>query len=72
MEALTVHPKNREQLQAIKAVLQAMKIPFNESKESPYSPEFVNMINESEQQIKEGKCTRVKSVDELNAFLAGL
>jgi hypothetical protein len=47
MEALTIHPKNREQLKAIKMVLKAMKIPF-EKKDSPYDPEFVKMIQDAE------------------------
>jgi len=47
MEALTIHPKNKEQLEAIKSVLKALKIPF-EKKESPYDPEFVKMIRNSE------------------------
>jgi len=66
MEAITIHPQNGEQLQAIKAVLKAMKIPFEKlkAKESPYDPEFVKMIKESEQQVKEGKVTYL-SMDEL-------
>jgi len=47
MEALTIHPKNREQLKAIKSVLKAMEIPF-EKKDSPYDPEFVKMIQDAE------------------------
>jgi hypothetical protein len=52
MEALTIHPQNREQLEAIKSVLKALKIPFNK-KESPYNPSFVKKIQEAEQ-IYEG------------------
>lgn len=47
MEALTINPKNKEQLKAIKSVLKALKIPF-EKKESPYNPEFVKMIQDTE------------------------
>jgi hypothetical protein len=47
MEALTIHPKNKEQLQAIKSVLKALKIPFKKE-ESPYDPEFVKMIQNAE------------------------
>ena len=28
MEAITIHPENAEQLEAVKAVLKALKIPF--------------------------------------------
>jgi len=47
MEALTIHPKNNEQLEAIKSVLKALKIPF-EKVESPYDPEFVKKIQRAE------------------------
>ncbi|MCF8235437.1 MAG: hypothetical protein K9G67_10380 [Bacteroidales bacterium] len=47
METLTIHPENNEQMKAIKAVLKALKIPFDQ-KESPYKPEFVEKINEAE------------------------
>ncbi len=33
-----------------------------------YNPEFVEKINESQQQAKEGKVTRVKQ-DDINSFL---
>ncbi|MDA3815908.1 MAG: hypothetical protein PF486_00915 [Prolixibacteraceae bacterium] len=45
MEALTIHPQNSEQLEAIKSVLKAMKIPFDKS---PYNPEYLRKIQESE------------------------
>jgi len=47
MEELTIHPQNKEQLEAIKSVLKALKIPFNK-KESTYNPEYVEMIHEAE------------------------
>ncbi len=60
MEALTIHPQNREQLKAIKTVLKAMKIPF-EKKDSPYDPEFVKMIHDAE---KDRKDSTVLETDE--------
>lgn len=68
MEALIVEPKNRKELQAIKAVLKALDISFRTKEESPYDPEFVAKIKKSEQQVKEGKVTRVKK-EELKSFL---
>lgn len=38
------------------------------SKESAYKPEFVAKINESRQQIKEGKVSRIKK-ENLSQFL---
>ena len=49
MEALTIHPQNDEQLKAIKCVLKALKIPFYKS---PYNPEYVKKIQESEKHQK--------------------
>jgi len=60
MEVLTIRPKNNEQLKAIKAVLKALKIPF-EKKESPYDPKFVNKVHQSE---KEREGTIILNNDE--------
>jgi hypothetical protein len=68
MEALIVEPKNKKELQAIKAVLKALDISFRAEKDRPYDPEFVAKIKKSEQQVKEGKVTRVKK-EELKSFL---
>jgi len=59
MEVLTIHPKNRDQLEAIKSVLKALKIPF-EKKESPYDPEFVKMIKEAEKDRKNSIVLKTK------------
>lgn len=69
MEALTVHPQNREQLKAIKSVLRAMKIPF-EKKESPYDPEFVEMIQEAEKE-REGAIT-LKGDEDIDNYFKSL
>ncbi len=45
MEALTIYPQNNEQLEAVKSVLKALKIPFYKS---PYNPEYLKKIQESE------------------------
>ena len=41
---------------------------YEVTKEKPYDPEFVAKIQESRQQAKEGKVTRVKK-EELGKFL---
>lgn len=43
---LIAHPKNNEQLEALKAFMQALKIKFEMAKESPYDSEFVKKIQE--------------------------
>ena len=69
MEALTVHPQNREQLKAIKSVLRAMKIPF-EKRESPYDPEFAEMIQEAEKDRENS--TVLESDEDIKKFFEEL
>ncbi len=54
METLIIHPQNKEQLSALKAVAKALKVDF-ETVQSSYNPEVVKKIRESEREIKEGK-----------------
>ena len=59
-EILIAHPKTTEEVEAIKAVLHAMKIRFEISNEEDYNPDFVDKILESKEQAKNGKVTRVE------------
>jgi hypothetical protein len=59
------HPKTVEQVQALKAFMQALKIKFEISKVKPYNPDFIAKIEKSKQDYKDGKGT-VMSMDELN------
>ena len=65
------HPQTSEQVSALKAFLQALKIKFEVAKGNSYSPEFVAKIMESKKQIAEGKFTEVKKED-LKAFIDSL
>jgi NH3-dependent NAD+ synthetase len=65
---LIAHPETNEQLSALKAVLKALKIKFETSEKSPYDPEFVEKILESQKQARQGNVTRVKK-ENLKAFL---
>jgi len=56
METVIMHPKNKEQLLALKAFAKALKVEFKTEK-SPYSPEFVAKIKESRKQIDDGHYT---------------
>jgi hypothetical protein len=60
---ITAHAENDSQIQAVKAVMKALKIKFTISKETPYDPEFVAKIEESRKQSKEGKVSRVNQED---------
>lgn len=60
MNTITIHTKNKKDLEKIVALAKRLKAvidPIEES--SPYNPEFVAKIRESEKQIKEGKITKV-------------
>jgi len=48
METLKIHTEDKEQLKTVKAILKALKVPFEASWESPYDPGFVAKIKESE------------------------
>jgi uncharacterized membrane protein (DUF106 family) len=63
METIIVHPKNKEQLAALKAFMKALRISFEEAK-SPYDLEFVAKIQESREQVKRGE-TRVVNIADL-------
>lgn len=63
METLILHPKNKEQLSVFKALAKALKVDF-ETGQSPYDPNFVAKIKQSQQDMKDGKGT-VITIDEL-------
>ncbi|MEO6631828.1 MAG: DUF2683 family protein [Mucilaginibacter sp.] len=62
METLIAHPANKEQLNAIKAFMKALKVDFKIEKDT-YNPEFIAKIEKSRQEIKDGKGVRVKVED---------
>jgi hypothetical protein len=61
MQTLTIHAETPTELRAVKTVLKAMKIKFEEdtadAEKSPYNPEFVAMIKQGKKDIKAGKGT---------------
>jgi hypothetical protein len=62
MGTLIAHPENKEKLDALKAFMKALKIRFEEEK-SPYNPEFVKKIKQSEDDFKAGKFKAIKTED---------
>jgi len=62
------HPQTAEQVNALLAFMQALKITFEVSREENYNPEFVEKVLKSRQQAREGKLTRVKK-ENLKEFL---
>jgi len=65
METLIVHPKNKEQLTALKAFMKALKVDFQSSKdiEKPYSDEFVAKMKEAEEDVKAGRTIKIEPAD---------
>ncbi len=66
--AFIIHPESIEQENALKAFAKALKMKIEVAKEKPSDPEFIAKIQESRQQSKEGKVTRVKK-ENLKEFL---
>ena len=67
MEAITIYPQNNEQLKAVKSVLKALKIPFNKS---PYNPEYLKKIQESEE--NQDGAVILKSEEDIGNYLDNL
>ncbi|MEO6978328.1 MAG: DUF2683 family protein [Mucilaginibacter sp.] len=64
MDALIVYPENREQLTAVKAVMKAMKISF-EQKSVVYPDYVVNGVKESLKEANEGKLTAYTGIKDM-------
>jgi len=62
MGTLIVHPDNEEQLVAVKAILQVLKVTFEEE-QNAYNPEFVAEILQAEDDIKNGKGVKIHTED---------
>ncbi|GAC1311513.1 MAG: hypothetical protein NVSMB24_31150 [Mucilaginibacter sp.] len=65
METVIMHPENKEQLAALKAVAKAFKIAFKTDKNSPYDPEFVAKILAGEKAKSEGETALRVDVENL-------
>lgn len=62
---ITAYTEDTSQIEAIKAVMKALKIKFEISKGKDYKPEFVEKIEQSRQDLLDGKGT-VVTLEELN------
>lgn len=62
MGTLIAHPENKEKSDALKAVMKALKISFEEE-QSPYDSEFVKKIKRSDEDFKAGKFKAIKTED---------
>jgi arginyl-tRNA synthetase len=57
MESINIkaYTDDNSQIDALKAFMKALKIKFEVTKEKPYNPEFVAMIKQGEQDLKDRK-----------------
>ncbi len=63
MGYLIVHPDSQAKLTAVKAVLKALKVDFEENKDA-YNADFVAKVEEGENDIKAGRTVKV-TLDEI-------
>jgi hypothetical protein len=63
MTYLIVHPDSQDKLIAVKAVLKALKVDFDEAK-TTYSADFVAKMAEGEEDIKSSNTVKV-TLDDL-------
>ncbi len=65
---IIAHPQTDEQVNVIKAFMNALKIKFEISKESPYNADFVAKIEKSKKEFENGDFTPIEKND-LQNFL---
>lgn len=67
MDALTIHPKNKKQFIALKAIFEEMGIPFEKTTsgraDSLYSDEFEAKMQRAEADKKAGRSKAIKTAD---------
>ncbi len=64
MDALIVYPENKEQLIALKAVMKAMKVSF-EQKTEVYPEHVIKGVKESLTQADQGKLTAYTGIKDM-------
>lgn len=64
MDALIVYPENREQLSALKAVMKAMKISYQQKSEL-YPDHVIKGVKESLKQADEGQLTPYTGIKDM-------
>lgn len=62
MSTLIIHSENKEKLEALKTLMTAFKISFEED-ESTYDSEFVSKIKRSNEDFKSGRFKSIKTED---------
>lgn len=70
MEIIKIQPKNRKQLDALKAMLKAFEIPFEKAETLAYDSDFVDKIQKSEKEEKDSVV--LKSENEIEDYFNNL
>jgi hypothetical protein len=63
MSAILIHPQNSEQLEAIKAVLKALKVPFEQQDEISLPELTKSDIDQAYKELRAGQYTVVEADD---------
>lgn len=65
MEAIIIHPKDKEQLTVIKYILNSLNIPFDKTKveEGNYNPDFNKKMERAVEDKKAGRYKSIKTED---------
>jgi hypothetical protein len=63
MEAITIHPKSKQQARLFEQLAKALDVPFIKEGKSPYDPKFVAKVTRAEKNFKAGKFTIMKIED---------
>ncbi len=63
METILIYPESKEQIKAFQQMAKALKVPFEIKEESPYKPEFVDMVNQADKDFKNGKGKKMQLDD---------
>jgi hypothetical protein len=63
MTTITIDTNDQQVLDAVKALLKGFEVSFKEVEENTYDAEFVAKIEESRQQVREGKTVKINLDD---------
>ncbi len=66
MEAIIIHPQNKQLANLFEQLAKTLNVPFEKTKDakSPYNAEFVAKMKESRKQAREGKTVKI-NLDEI-------
>ncbi|HYG37604.1 MAG TPA: DUF2683 family protein [Cytophagales bacterium] len=59
METIIMHPRNKEQVTALKAIAKALKVDFETEEANSYNPEFTEKILQARRDIQNGKGVKI-------------